>query len=176
METFILACILSSFELNWQTFLFLCEWCVFPTAFCCCGPDQLWCLRPECHSQSGLAWSQTAWQYTPKINITIHRKKDCGSSLWWRTKRTILKWVSKVNSGMFWFCVTSLCDWSRKLTPSSQQIRRTTKTNLDLDTHIFPRIWRLACFYLSSHWPIMMLTFVNSWSKRIIVSFALTRG
>ena len=60
----------------------------------------------------------------------------------------------------YWFCFSSLCDWSRKLTPLSQPIKCKTKTNHDqerflschdLVTRVFPRFWQ---FFLtsSSHW------------------------
>ena len=55
-------------------------------------------------------------------------------------------------------CFTSLCDWFRKLAPSPQPIKCNTKTNRNSVTRIFPRL--LPVFTLSSHWSIMILTFV----------------
>ena len=69
------------------------------------------------------------------------------------------------NPGLHWFCFTRLCDWSRKLAPSSQPIRRKTKTNRDLVTRVFPRLRPVTCIYfefslvrsniyLCSDWPL----------------------
>ena len=48
---------------------------------------------------------------------------------------------------MLWFCLTSLCDWSRKLAPSSQPIRCKIKNNRSLLTRVFPRFSQFNCFY-----------------------------
>ena len=48
---------------------------------------------------------------------------------------------------MLWFCLTSLCDWSRKLAPSSQPIRCKIKNNRSLLTRVFPRFSQYNCFY-----------------------------
>ena len=60
--------------------------------------------------------------------------------------RTILNYVES-NSGLHWFCITSLCDWSRKLTPLFKAITCKTKTNHDLIARVFPRFWQFVCFY-----------------------------
>ena len=60
--------------------------------------------------------------------------------------RTILNCVES-NSGLHWFCITSLCDWSRKLTPLFKAITCKTKSNHDLVARVFPRFWRFVCFY-----------------------------
>ena len=44
------------------------------------------------------------------------------------------------NPVLYWFCFTTLCDWSRKLAPPSQPIRCKTKTNRDLVTLRFPAL------------------------------------
>ena len=62
-----------------------------------------------------------------------------------RLNRAIFNRVSKVYPGLHWFCFTSLCDWSRKLAPSSQPIRCKTKTNRDLVTRVFPRLTPFTC-------------------------------
>ena len=46
----------------------------------------------------------------------------------------------------FWFCFTSLRDWSRKLAPLSPPIRFKTKTDCDLVARVFPRFRQFACF------------------------------
>ena len=69
------------------------------------------------------------------------------------------------NPGLHCFCFTTLCDWSRKLAPSSQPIRSKTKTNRDLVTGVFPRLREFTCvyfefslvrcdIYLCSDWPL----------------------
>ena len=49
-----------------------------------------------------------------------------------------------------------------KLAPPSQPIRCKTKSNHDLVTRVFPRLKRMCLhvFTLSSHWLLVMLTFV----------------
>ena len=47
---------------------------------------------------------------------------------------------------IYWFCFTSLRDWSRKLAPLSPPIRFKTKTNCDLVARVFPRFRQFACF------------------------------
>ena len=60
--------------------------------------------------------------------------------------------------GLHWFCFTSLCDWSRKLTPLSQPIRCKTKTKHDLLARVFPR-FRMFGRFLSFHWPLQVFSF-----------------
>ena len=63
--------------------------------------------------------------------------------------RTILNGVES-NSGLHWFCITSLCDWSRKLAPLSKAITCKTKSNHDLVARVFPRFPALlaVCLFL----------------------------
>ena len=65
----------------------------------------------------------------------------------------ILKCVES-NSGLYWFCITSLCDWSRKLAPLSKSITCKTKSNHDLVARVFPRFWRFVCFYFEVSFPL----------------------
>ena len=67
----------------------------------------------------------------------------------------------EINRKLSWSCFTSLCDWSRKLTPLSQPIRFKPKTNRDLVTHVFPRFKQFACLFLSSH------TSLCDWSRKL---------
>ena len=77
----------------------------------------------------------------------------CGLSLL-LVLRAVFNWVSKVIAELLWFCFTTLCDWFKKLAPTSQPIRFKTKTNRDLVTRV-SRAWRrLRVFALSSHWFI----------------------
>ena len=62
--------------------------------------------------------------------------------------------------GFHWFCLITLCDWSKNLAPLSQPIRCKTKTNHDLVTHVFTRLRPVTCICLSSHWLLVLLTFV----------------
>ena len=48
-------------------------------------------------------------------------------------------------SRLLWFCVTTLRDWFRELTPLSQPMRSKTKTNHDLVTRAFPRLVPVTC-------------------------------
>ena len=50
------------------------------------------------------------------------------------------------NPGLFWFWLTLLSDWSRKLAPSSQPIRYKTKNKRGMVNRVFPRFKQLACF------------------------------
>ena len=69
--------------------------------------------------------------------------------------RTILNCVES-NSGLHWFCITSLCDWSRKLTPLFRQSR--VKLNpITTWSPAFSRAFGgLFVFTLRSHllWPL----------------------
>ena len=42
-------------------------------------------------------------------------------------------------SELLWFCITSISDWFRVLSPFLQPIRSETKPNRGLRVHIFPR-------------------------------------
>ena len=64
------------------------------------------------------------------------------------------------NLGLLWLYFTLLCDWSRKLVPSSQPIRCKTKNSGDVVIRVFPRFKHYACFTLSPPWLTMMLIFV----------------
>ena len=61
--------------------------------------------------------------------------------------RTILNCV-ETNSGLHWFCITSLCDWSRKLTSLFKAITCKTKSNHDLVARVFPRFLAVCLFLL----------------------------
>ena len=50
------------------------------------------------------------------------------------------------NPGLFWYWLTLLSDWSRKLAPSSQPIRYKTKNKRGMVNRVFPRFKQLACF------------------------------
>ena len=61
----------------------------------------------------------------------------------------------------------SLYDWSRKLTPSSQPIRRRTRTNHDLVIRVLQFAWFYFEFSLANDeanrrcdWPLRSLCFV----------------
>ena len=60
---------------------------------------------------------------------------------------------------MLWFCLTSLCDWSRKLAPSSQPIRCKIKNNRSLLTRVPRALASLIVFTLSSHWLLKCFPF-----------------
>ena len=65
-------------------------------------------------------------------------------------ERAIILWLSKViqGYGLRWFCFSSLCNWSRKLAPTSQPIRCKTKIKHDdLVTRVFPRFKQFGCFH-----------------------------
>ena len=68
----------------------------------------------------------------------------------WFTRATFLG--VKSNIGLFWFCFTSLYDWTRKLALLSQPIRFKTKTNRHLVTRVFRARAGLFVFTLSSNW------------------------
>ena len=48
---------------------------------------------------------------------------------------------------LHWFCFSWLCDWARKLALLSQTVRRRTKTNHNLVSHVFPRFGQFGWFY-----------------------------
>ena len=75
--------------------------------------------------------------------------------------------VLKATRGLFRFCFTSLCDWSRKLAPLNQTISATIHDSFG---RVFPRFTRFACFYFelslalqsifrSSYWLFSFLWF-----------------
>ena len=51
------------------------------------------------------------------------------------------------NTGLYWFCFTSFCDWSRKLVPLSQPIKCKTETNHELVVRGFPALHAVWLFY-----------------------------
>ena len=64
------------------------------------------------------------------------------------------------NPGLHWFCVATLCDWSRKLAPPSRPIRCKTKTNRDLVTRVFPRLRLVTRVYFELSLAPCDMTFV----------------
>ena len=102
--------------------------------------------------------------------VSLSRSLNCNSHMRTVSKyRVIFNWVSKIIRNYigfaFTFTFTSLCDWSKTLTPLSQPIRCKTKTNHDLVTRVFPRFRQFGCFnlkfslalpgiFLSSNWPL----------------------
>ena len=68
----------------------------------------------------------------------------------------------KGDPGLHWFYFTALYDWSRKLTPPSQQIRGKTKTNRDLVTQVLSLLRSLPVFTVRSHWPLVIFSLFNS--------------
>ena len=64
--------------------------------------------------------------------------------------------------GLLSFILILLCDWSRKPAPSSQPIRCKTKDNPGLAIRFSRASSSFFDFTLSSHWPMIMLTFDRS--------------
>ena len=62
--------------------------------------------------------------------------------------------------GLHWVCNTLLCDWSRKLAPSSQPIRCKIKDNRDLVARVFPRFRKFAHFHFEFS---LANDYVNLW-------------
>ena len=78
----------------------------------------------------------------------------------YRCDREVFNLLSKVITELLWFCLTTLCDWlknSRQLLNQSD-----AKTKLIVTwSHAFPREFRrLRLFALSSHWFIVLFSFV----------------
>ena len=71
--------------------------------------------------------------------------------------RAVFNWVSKVISQLLWFCIATVCDWLKNLSPFSQPIRSKTKTNRDLPAHVFPRLAPATCICFELwlvHWIV----------------------
>lgn len=49
------------------------------------------------------------------------------------------------NSQFLWFCITTLCDWFKKLAPLSHLITSKTRNNRDSLTHVFQRFASATC-------------------------------
>ena len=77
----------------------------------------------------------------------------------------------KSHVGLLWLHFASLVHWSTKLTPSSEAIRSTTKTNYNFLTRVFPRFKQFAWFYSE----IKQSRLLPSWKfRRIFVSSMAT--
>ena len=72
--------------------------------------------------------------FSLSVILLVIRDGDCFTFAY----RAIFNLLSKV-------ILTSLCDWSRKLAPSSQPIRCKTKNNHSLVTRVFPRFSQFDC-------------------------------
>ena len=88
----------------------------------------------------------------PKFNapITTPPRLYVSNIYGYIKERAIILWLSKViqGCGLRWFCFSSLCNWSRKLAPTSQPIRCKTKIKHDdLVTRVFPRFKQFGCFH-----------------------------
>ena len=79
------------------------------------------------------------------------------------------------NPGWHWFCLTTLCDWSRKLAPPSQPIRCKSKTNRNLVTRVFPRLRPVTVLYLL--WVLIgsLWNFPLFWLAVMITLFLVLR-
>ena len=88
----------------------------------------------------------------PKFNapITTPPRLYVSNIYGYIKERAIILWLSKViqGYGLRWFRFSSLCNWSRKLAPTSQPIRCKTKIKHDdLVTRVFPRFKQFGCFH-----------------------------
>ena len=81
----------------------------------------------------------------------LQERRRVFSTFW--TENLKLKMGVECNPGFLCFCFTPLCDWSRKLTPFSQPIRRKTHTNRGHPR--FPALL-VVCFCYECSWLIMM--------------------
>ena len=82
------------------------------------------------------------------------------------------------NTGLYWFCLTSFCDWSRKLVPLSQPIKCKTETNHELVVRGFPALHAVWLFLLwVHHWFSKVFLFSSDWSliTLVLVFAALNR-
>ena len=81
-----------------------------------------------------------------------------------RTKEIMTESQSKFqlsvesNPWLDWFCLTTVCDWSRKFAPISQPIKCKTKIDRDVVTRVFPRYREFACLFCSDR-PLWSLGF-----------------
>ena len=81
-----------------------------------------------------------------------------------RTKEIMTESKSKFqlsvesNPWLDWFCLTTVCDWSRKFAPISQPIKCKTKIDRDVVTCVFPRYREFACLFCSDR-PLWSLGF-----------------
>ena len=69
---------------------------------------------------------------------------------------------------LLWFCIPSLCDWTAKLAPLSQPMRKKPKTNRDLHARIFQRFVPVTCknIAFTSDWLIASSSSdASSWSN-----------
>ena len=53
--------------------------------------------------------------------------------------------LSKVITQLLCFCIVTVCDWLKNLTPLSRPIRSKTKINRDLPARVFPRLAPATC-------------------------------
>ena len=89
---------------------------------------------------------------------------------WWNTSscvwyRAFFNWVSKVILQLLWFCIATLCDWLKNLTPLLRPIRSKTKTNRDLLARVFPRLARATCICFEL-WLVHMIVYdCCDWSE-----------
>ena len=143
-------------------------------------------LRLDDNSISSLDALSTAWLPLLQIlSVSQNRwetKRVCNSSLCCptrsplrmgafsiecrktRTKEIMTESKSKFqlsvesNPWLDWFCLTTVCDWSRKFAPISQPIKCKTKIDRDVVTRVFPRYREFACLFCSDR-PLWSLGF-----------------
>ena len=78
--------------------------------------------------------------------------------------------VSKVISGLLWFCFTRLYDWLAKFAPFSQPMGSQTKTNR-IWSQAFSRAWlELHVLASSSDWLIVLFTSVVIGQRNYLVT------
>ena len=67
--------------------------------------------------------------------------------------------MSKVIPQLLWFCIATLCNCIKNLTPLSRPIRSKIKTNRDLLERVFPRFAPATCIcYELSDWITGLFT------------------
>ena len=67
--------------------------------------------------------------------------------------------ILNLNPRLLFFCITLLCDWSRKLVPLSQPIKRKNVKPITTSTLAFPALCQFNRFYLSSYWLLKVFSF-----------------
>ena len=75
------------------------------------------------------------------------------------------------NSEFLWFYLTLLCDWFRKLTPSSQASWCKTHTNHNLVTRVFPCFSWFASFHFDFSLAVQGIFLSSDWSLWILWSW-----
>ena len=114
------------------------------------------CSVDICRRHDGwisLLWSDIWLFWEEVLSVLVQRTGGEWNLI--KANKTVFTWLLKSS----WFCIDTLHDWLKKLTPLFYPIRSKTKTSCDSLEHIFPRFALRQL--LSATWLHLLWVFIS---------------